>query len=100
MIGKRPSAQIYTMLGILEDCRGNTAEAERDYRKALEIAPDTPIAANNLAWLIVDNQGNLDEALQLCDSQLVEKPIGRRVLRHARLSLPEKRIVCHRRPSS
>ena len=65
VIDKKPAAQAYTMLGILEDGRGNTAAAEANYRKALEIAPETPIAANNLAWLIVDNQGNLDEALRL-----------------------------------
>jgi tetratricopeptide (TPR) repeat protein len=65
IISKRPSAQPYTMLGILEESRGNTQAAETNYRKALEITPDTPIAANNLAWLIVDNQGNLDEALRL-----------------------------------
>ena len=65
VIEKKPAAQIYTMLGILEDARGNTDEAEKNYRKALEISPETPIAANNLAWLIVDNQGNLDEALRL-----------------------------------
>ena len=62
---KHPAAQIYTLLGILEDGRGNTSVAEKAYRKALEIAPETSIAANNLAWLIADNQGNLDEALQL-----------------------------------
>ena len=65
VIAKKPAAQVYTMLGILEDGRGNTAEAEHAYRKALEIAPDMPIAANNLAWLLAENQGNLDEALQL-----------------------------------
>ncbi len=65
VIAKKPAAQIYAMLGILEDGRGNTAEAESNYRKALEVTPETPIAANNLAWLIVENQGNLDEALQL-----------------------------------
>lgn len=65
VIEKRPAAQAYTMVGILEDARGNTSEAEKAYRKALEITPDTAIAANNLAWLIADNQGNLDEALQL-----------------------------------
>ena len=64
-IDKKPAAQIYTMLGILEDGRGHTSDAERDYRAALEIAPESPIAANNLAWLIADNQGNLDEALHL-----------------------------------
>ncbi len=67
ILEKRPAAPVYTMLGILEDARGNTGQSEIAYRKALEIAPETPIAANNLAWLIADNQGNLDEALQLAN---------------------------------
>ena len=45
VIEKKPAAQAYTMLGILEEARGNGAEAENDYRKALEIAPETAIAA-------------------------------------------------------
>lgn len=65
LLAKRASAPIYTLLGILEDSRGNTAAAESAYRRALDIAPETLIAANNLAWLIADNNGNLDEALQL-----------------------------------
>ncbi|MEQ1921096.1 MAG: tetratricopeptide repeat protein [Pyrinomonadaceae bacterium] len=65
VIEKKPAAQVYTMIGILEDGRGNTAEAEANYRKALDIAPDSAIAANNLAWLLADNSGNLDEALRL-----------------------------------
>ncbi|MEO6654644.1 MAG: tetratricopeptide repeat protein [Pyrinomonadaceae bacterium] len=68
VLDKRPAAQIYTLLGIVEEARGNSSEAETDYRKALGIAPETSIAANNLAWLIVENQGNLDEALQLANS--------------------------------
>lgn len=64
VLEKRASAQVYTLLGILEDGRGNITAAEAAYRKALEITPETPIAANNLAWLIADNNGNLDEALQ------------------------------------
>ncbi len=62
---KRPTAEVYTLIGMLEDSRGNRADAERAYRKALEVAPETAIAANNLAWLIADTHGNLDEALQL-----------------------------------
>lgn len=65
VIEKKPAAQVYTMIGILEDGRGNIAEAEANYRKALDIAPDSAIAANNLAWLLADHSGNLDEALQL-----------------------------------
>jgi len=65
VVEKSPSAAVYTLLGILEDSRSNLAEAEKNYRRALELQPETPIAANNLAWLIAENQGNLDEALQL-----------------------------------
>jgi Flp pilus assembly protein TadD len=64
IVAKKPSASVYTLLGMLEDARGNSAEAEKNYRRALEIEPDSPIAANNLAWLIAENQGNLDEALR------------------------------------
>jgi tetratricopeptide (TPR) repeat protein len=50
---------------MLEDANGNSDDAEKSYRKALEISPGTPIAANNLAWMIADsNRGNLDEALR------------------------------------
>jgi tetratricopeptide (TPR) repeat protein len=72
-LGKRPAAQVYTMLGILEESRGNTAEAESSYRKALDVAPESPIAANNLAWLIADTEGNLDEALQLANMAVTKE---------------------------
>jgi len=74
IIDRRPAAQAFTMLGILEEGRGNRTEAEAAYRKALELAPDTPIAANNLAWLIVDSHGNLDEALQLATLATTKNP--------------------------
>ncbi len=65
-VEKKPSAAVFTLLGMLEESRNNQAEAEKNYRRALEIAPETPIAANNLAWLIADTgAGNLDEALRL-----------------------------------
>ncbi|MEP6901731.1 MAG: tetratricopeptide repeat protein, partial [Actinomycetota bacterium] len=65
-VEKKPSATVYTLIGMLEEARSNAPEAEKNYRRALEIIPETPIAANNLAWLIADGgQGNLDEALQL-----------------------------------
>jgi tetratricopeptide (TPR) repeat protein len=74
VLERRPSAQVYTMLGILEDGRGNATEAEAAYRKALEITPETPIAANNLAWIIADGEGNLDEALQLATMAVARDP--------------------------
>ncbi len=66
VLEKNPSASVYTLIGMLEDARGKHAEAEKQYRKALELNPGSPIAANNLAWLIADTgTGNLDEAMRL-----------------------------------
>jgi tetratricopeptide (TPR) repeat protein len=68
-VQKKPSAAVFTLIGMLEESRNNAAEAEKNYRRALDIAPETPIAANNLAWLIADTgAGNLDEALRLSQS--------------------------------
>ena len=67
-IEKQPSASVYSLLGMLEDTRENSDAAEKNYRKALEIEPKMPIAANNLAWLIANKQGNLDEALKLAQT--------------------------------
>jgi tetratricopeptide (TPR) repeat protein len=65
IVEKKPSASVYTLIGLLEDGRNNGAEAEKNYRRALQIGNGTSIAANNLAWLITGNDGNLDEALAL-----------------------------------
>lgn len=68
-VQKKPSAALFTLIGMLEEARENLPEAEKNYRRALDIAPDAPIAANNLAWLIADRgQGNLDEALRLAQA--------------------------------
>jgi tetratricopeptide (TPR) repeat protein len=68
VVERKPSAAVHTLIGMLEEARGNAPEAEKNYRRALEIAPETPIAANNLAWLLVANGGNLDEALTLAQT--------------------------------
>lgn len=74
VVEKKPSASVHTLLGILEEARNNGAEAEKHYRKALELAPDSPIAANNLAWYIAETGGNLDEALTLAQSAVKKNP--------------------------
>ncbi len=66
VVEKKPSASIYSLMGMIEDGKKNFDSAEKFYRKALEITPGSPIPANNLAWLMADNnRGNLDEALRL-----------------------------------
>ena len=75
IVEKKPSASVYTLLGMLEDARQNFDESENNYRKALEISPETPIAANNLAWNIAAyNRGNLDEALRLAQTNVSKNP--------------------------
>ena len=69
LVGKMPSASVYTLLGMIQESANNMPEAEKSYRKALEIDPETPIASNNLAWMIADTgNGNLDEALKLAQT--------------------------------
>ncbi len=70
IVEKKPSASVHTLLGMLEDARGNSAESEKHYRKALEIQPESPIAANNLAWILAETNGNLDEALTLAQKSV------------------------------
>jgi tetratricopeptide (TPR) repeat protein len=68
-VERKPSATMFTLIGMLEEARENFTEAEKNYRKALELAPGSPIPANNLAWIIADKgQGNLDEALTLAQA--------------------------------
>ncbi len=61
-------AQAYAILGSLEEGQGNTDKATADYKKALEIDPDQPVASNNLAYLMVETGQNLDVALTLAQN--------------------------------
>ncbi|MDA3896835.1 MAG: tetratricopeptide repeat protein, partial [Desulfobacteraceae bacterium] len=53
------------MLGIIFSIKKQWDLAELHYRKALKINPDFVPAANNLAYLLADQDKNLDEALRL-----------------------------------
>jgi tetratricopeptide (TPR) repeat protein len=56
------------ILGTLEESRGDTRKAEDYYKKALQIQPAQPIAANNLAYLMLQNGENVDVALTLAQT--------------------------------
>jgi tetratricopeptide (TPR) repeat protein len=55
----------YILLGTLEEQRGNWQKAQELYQKALQVQPDYPLAANNLACLTLEHGGNADVALSL-----------------------------------
>ncbi|MCL4813308.1 MAG: tetratricopeptide repeat protein, partial [Vicinamibacteraceae bacterium] len=52
-----------TMVGIIQQLQGKPKDAQLTYERLLAARPDAPIAANNLAMLLVDHGGNLDVAL-------------------------------------
>jgi tetratricopeptide (TPR) repeat protein len=56
------SLRAWVDLGNAEAERGKPAEAEKSYRRALEIAPDDRDALNNLAWLLLEEGARLEEA--------------------------------------
>jgi len=57
-----------TMLGMLSEAQGRSNEAENYYKQALKIDANAAVAANNLAWIYVAANRNLDEALQLAQA--------------------------------
>ncbi len=57
--------QGFTLLGTMQESQGDRDGAMASYKKALALQPEQPIAANNLAYLMVDSGQNLDVALSL-----------------------------------
>jgi tetratricopeptide (TPR) repeat protein len=45
-----------------------------NYRKVLDLDRENPVAANNLAWLLCENSGNLEEALTLAKAARRKAP--------------------------
>ena len=60
-------AGAFAVLGTLEESSGNSNIAESYYRKSLEIQPRQPIAANNLAYRMLEKDESLDVALTLAE---------------------------------
>jgi len=54
-----------TIVAVLLHQQNRKGEAKERYRKVLAIDSSAPVAANNLAWLMMEDNENLDEAIQL-----------------------------------
>jgi len=68
-LGEYPDAPpiVPLHLGMLAELRGDLKRAEVHYRQALQADPDTALALNNLAMLLVKQGRQLDEAASLAD---------------------------------
>lgn len=67
----------YILLAALEESQGQWQGAQQHYQKVLEVQPDNPVAANNLAYLLLQHSGNADLALSLAQTArrgLPDKP--------------------------
>ena len=90
------SVRAWVDLGNVEAARRRAGEAEKAYRRALEISPDDRDALNNLAWLLLEEGTRLEEAEALAeraarhpgtDRPLVQDTLGR--IQLARRRCPE-----------
>ena len=75
MARKEPAANgPATMLGIILQLQNKPDEAKAVYERLLQAKPDAPVAANNLAMLLVESGGNLDVALNYAQTAMKTLP--------------------------
>lgn len=67
-------ARTYFYYASLEDSRGNWQKAEDLDQKALQMQPEFALAANDLAFLMLDHGGNVDLALSIAQKARQEAP--------------------------
>jgi len=68
------SLQVMNNFAVLLQTSGRSAEATEFYRKVLTLQPNNVIAINNLAWILCEEQGQYQQALQLVRQGLQKAP--------------------------
>jgi tetratricopeptide (TPR) repeat protein len=76
---KQPIAYLY--LGNVHFQKKEWAQAEHDYKKAIEIDPKNADACNNLAWLYYTQGENLDHAERLAIQAITLNPSKEHIYR-------------------
>ncbi len=61
-------ARLYILAGELYESENQSDQARAVYQQALSIQPDNPSASNNLAYLMLQEGGNLDVALAMAQT--------------------------------
>ena len=65
---------VFFARGIANERTGFWAEAEADFRKALELRPEQPQVLNYLGYSFLEMQENMDEALDLIERAVALRP--------------------------
>lgn len=76
---KQEAPPLVFALATIDEMEGNFRQAEKGYRRVLELLPDNPLATNNLAMLLLRTDGSAQE--------------GRALAEQARKTLPNNRII-------
>jgi tetratricopeptide (TPR) repeat protein len=58
----------YILCGELYEAKKNWEEAKSMYQQALVVSPDHPLASNNLAYVILEQGGNVDVAMGMAQT--------------------------------
>jgi putative PEP-CTERM system TPR-repeat lipoprotein len=67
-------AQAHTLAGVILQAQRKPREARQRYEQALAVDSRMSVAANNLAWMYVEEGDNLDVALQLAQTATRTQP--------------------------
>jgi tetratricopeptide (TPR) repeat protein len=67
-------ARAWAFLASAEQDAGKAEQAKADYKRALDLRPGHPALLNNLAYLIAETGGNLDDALKYAQQALHIQP--------------------------
>ena len=73
-LGDKASWEAYYMRGVALDRAGRWADAEKDFRKALELKPDESEVLNYLGYSWIDRGENLTEAKAMVERAVAAKP--------------------------
>ena len=58
----------YILAGELYEAKQNWDQAKDMYQQALKVSPDHPLASNNLAYVILEQRGNVDIAMNMAQT--------------------------------
>ena len=60
--------RFYILSGVLYESKQSWDQAKAMYQQALSIQPDQPLASNNLAYVMLEQGGNVDVALAMAET--------------------------------